>query len=279
MNITLYLYCSHLSKNFSACRYVRLRDSGTDTSIHIHIYSYEYKNTVYKVHVRYKSKCYIEHVRVMERIDFDSDYDDNDEMEKKLLRVAVRSYSIKPSVTEHHAYLTGRDVGGLSPRLQVLEVHEHTTMNDFRKCIETVKVNGMMKRPLLYSEILHQIHISQNPFNYPTSVAKYEYRIGIAPRSNPTAVDIPFVVPKELEKYTYALSAPLVDAFPTIVAVPVTQIDPKTNQPPGLDTMKYDKTLFEGLLAEARKRAADARARHDEAPSRPPAKNETDEGT
>lgn len=116
-----------------------------------------------------------------------------------------------------------------------------------------------MKRPLLYSEILHQIHISRNPFGYPREIAKYEYRLGISPCAHPTAVDIPFVIPKRLERHIPAISVPLVDAFPVIVAVPVTQIDPKTNQSPGFFEMEYDDTFYADVMkrAEARYTACD----------------------
>ena len=171
-------------------------------------------------------------------------------------RICFRTFSIKPDVSQHHAYLTGRDMGGLSPRLQVVDVEETDTLLDIRTRVETCLVNGMMRRPLIYSELLHLMHTASNTFNYEKKTARYEYRLGICPRPHPTATDIPYVVPKNLEKYMRVLSVPIVDSFPTIVCLPITQIDPKTDQIPGFHERKdYDKSWYLTCIERAIRRS------------------------
>ena len=167
-------------------------------------------------------------------------------------RICFRTFSIKPDVSEHHAYLTGRDMGGLSPRLQVVDVEETDTLRDVRTRIETCYENGMLRRPLIYSELLHLMHTAKNKSNYEKKTARYEYRLAICPRPHPTATDIPYVVPKRLEKHMRVLSVPIVDSFPTIVCLPVTQIDPKTDQIPGFGTRKdYEESWYMPSIAKA----------------------------
>ena len=70
--------------------------------------------------------------------------------------------------------------------------------------------------------------------------------------TNAQIQDIPYVVPKRLEKHMRVLSVPIVDSFPTIVCLPVTQIDPKTDQIPGFETRKdYEESWYMPSIAKA----------------------------
>ena len=51
------------------------------------------------------------------------------------------------------------------------------------------------------------------------------------------------------------LSVPVVDSFPTVVCLPVTQIDPKTDQIPGFETRKdYEESWYMPSIAKAIRR-------------------------
>jgi hypothetical protein len=206
------------------------------------------------------------------------------ERKLELNRIGVRTYVQRPDITKHHSFIVGCDTFGLSARLSEVVVSETMTLRELRGEMEIMKIDGMCRRPTLFCEILHLMQIAPNPFMYPEKRKFTEFRFAVSPCKHPSAWDLPYVIPKHLEPEIICLKCPVVDAYPTVVCVPVTQVSPITDQvkgwkaknegpdgynfqfPPKVDEVKAAaeaKAKAEEEAEEALREAEDAKAKAD----------------
>jgi len=73
----------------------------------------------------------------------------------------------------------GTEQGGLSERLDSLVVEEgDLTFKDLRPRLQEVRQEGMIRRTLMYEEILYVLETCPNPHGWPEDERK-QYRLGI----------------------------------------------------------------------------------------------------
>eukprot|EP00941_MAST-03F_sp_MAST-3F-sp1_P005205 g5205.t1 len=158
-----------------------------------------------------------------------------EEIERKmdLNRIGIHTFVARPPIDKHHSFIVGCDTFGLSARLEEKPVDENLTLKKLREVIEINKVNGMCRRPPLFCEVVYLMNIASNPFMYPEKRKLTEYRFGVSPKRSLAAYDLPYIIPKHLEKDILCLKCPVVEAYPTVIIVPVTQVNPMTDQVKG----------------------------------------------
>lgn len=171
----------------------------------------------------------------------------------ELNRIGIRTFVQRPGIATHHSYIVGCDTFGLSERLQEQVVDDELTLRKFRADLEILKVNGMCRRPPIFCEILSLMQMAPNPFMYPDKRKYTEYRLGVVACSDPSAFDLPYIIPKHLEATLKCLELPRVHSYPTIVVVPITQVSPMTDQVKGWKERNLEIYHFEYPPKEAAK--------------------------
>jgi len=113
-----------------------------------------------------------------------------------MARVTIRIFTHPRSVFEQHSFLVGNEQGGLTEQIGVVPIDlNHTTLTMLRQLIEATNDRGMLRRTVLYQELLSVSNSLPNPYGY-SGVEKAHYRFGIM--ANPDEM-VPTLIPQDLE--------------------------------------------------------------------------------
>jgi|TARA_B110000091_G_C13594968_1_gene382181 hypothetical protein len=146
-------------------------------------------------------------------------------------KVSLQLYTFEHPLTHSHSFLVASHKGGMTTSLAIIKIDEHEDcLQDFRLRIETQKDRGMVRRTLVFSEILQSMNGSVNWHSYPRDIALFAYQFGLVRRDDPTGA--PSVIPLEDEvlPLNKVLSAGDPTSLPVLVIVPVSQICPVRQQ-------------------------------------------------
>jgi hypothetical protein len=157
-----------------------------------------------------------------------SDYNDAPPLGNKL---SIQLYTFEHPLTHSHSFLVASHKGGMTTSLATVNINEHEDcLRTFRLKIETQKDRGMVRRTLLFSEILQSMNGSVNWHSYPRDIALFAYQFGLVKRDNPSGP--PTVIPLEDEVLPLNRIVPAGDPtqLPIVVIVPVSQICPVRQQ-------------------------------------------------
>ena len=147
-------------------------------------------------------------------------------------KLTLHLFTFEHDVTHSHSFLVASHKGGMTSALKVLNVNEQKdTLRQLRLRIETFKDRGMLRRTLLFSEILQSVALSVNWHNYPRDISLFAYQFAVVPRHWEQGQP-PTVVPLEDEVLPLEKVIPLGDPtkLPMLVVVPVSQICPVRQQ-------------------------------------------------
>ena len=99
---------------------------------------------------------------------------------------------------------------------------DRTTLRKLRQMIETRKDNGMVRRTLLFSEVLQTLSQSMNWHNYPRDIALFAYQFGTIVYKNGVNENIPRVIRIEDEEMSIGKLIPKGDPtrLPVVVVFP-----------------------------------------------------------
>lgn len=95
-------------------------------------------------------------------------------------RVWIRTYTYRKDPVKDgvHSFYVGRyEMGGLSSKLATFQIYSDTTLKDIRQMIEYHMDKGMVRRSVLYSQLLHLMSMAGNPHSRPES-DKLKYVFG-----------------------------------------------------------------------------------------------------
>ena len=146
-------------------------------------------------------------------------------------KVSLQLYTFEHPLTHSHSFLVASHKGGMTTSLAIIKIDENEDcLQDFRLRIETQKDRGMVRRTLVFSEILQSMNGSVNWHSYPRDIALFAYQFGLVRRDDPTGA--PSVIPLEDEvlPLNKVLSAGDPTSLPVLVIVPVSQICPVRQQ-------------------------------------------------
>eukprot|EP00949_MAST-11_sp_MAST-11-sp1_P001318 g1318.t1 len=146
-------------------------------------------------------------------------------------KYSLQLFTFEHEVMDSHSFLVAAHKGGMTTSMAIFELdEEESTLADLRLLIETKKDRGMVRRTLLFSEILQTVAGSVNWHNYPRDIALFAYQFGILNDTDDHAA--PSVVPIEDEVLPVGDVVPLGDPtkLPVIVVVPVSQVCPVRRQ-------------------------------------------------
>lgn len=146
-------------------------------------------------------------------------------------RLSIQLYTFEHPLTHSHSFLVASHKGGMTSSMAVINVDENEDcLRDVRLRIETQKDRGMVRRTLVFSEILQSINSSVNWHSYPRDIALFAYQFGIVNRDNPRGP--PTVIPLEDEVLPLNKVIPAGDptSLPVLVVIPVSQICPVRQQ-------------------------------------------------
>mmetsp|Transcript_71491 Transcript_71491/g.201914 ORF Transcript_71491/g.201914 Transcript_71491/m.201914 type:complete len:163 (-) Transcript_71491:404-892(-) len=140
-----------------------------------------------------------------------------------MARVTIRIFTHPRSVFEQHSFLVGNEQGGLTEQIGVVPIDlNHTTLTMLRQLIEATNDRGMLRRTVLYQELLSVSNSLPNPYGY-SGVEKAHYRFGIM--ANPDEM-VPTLIPQDLEDELLVSKAyPSLVDFDVII-IPQSQIAP-----------------------------------------------------
>ena len=146
-------------------------------------------------------------------------------------RLSLQLFTFEHPLTHSHSFLVASHKGGMTSSLSVVTVDENEDcLRDVRLRIETQKDRGMVRRTLVFSEILQSINSSVNWHSYPRDIALFAYQFGIVNRDDPMGP--PMVIPLEDEVLPLNRVIPAGDptSLPILVVIPVSQICPVRQQ-------------------------------------------------
>ena len=114
-----------------------------------------------------------------------------------MARVTIRIFTHPRSVFEQHSFLVGNEQGGLTEQIGVVPIDmNHTTLLMLRQLIEATNDRGMLRRTVLYQELLSVSNSLPNPYGY-SGVEKAHYRFGIMASPDES---VPTLIPQDLEE-------------------------------------------------------------------------------
>ena len=116
-------------------------------------------------------------------------------------KVSIQLFTFEHPCNHSHSFLVASHKGGMTTSFGVYHVDpDRTTLRKMRQMIETRKDNGMVRRTLLFSEVLQTLSQSMNWHNYPRDIALFAYQFGIIVYKNGVNEDIPRVIRIEDEE-------------------------------------------------------------------------------
>ena len=148
-------------------------------------------------------------------------------------KVSIQLFTFEHPCNHSHSFLVASHKGGMTTSFGVYHVDpDRTTLRKMRQMIETRKDNGMVRRTLLFSEVLQSLSQSMNWHNYPRDIALFAYQFGIIVYKNGVNEDIPRVIRIEDEEMSIGKLIPKGDPtrLPVVVIIPVSQICPIRKQ-------------------------------------------------
>ena len=148
-------------------------------------------------------------------------------------KVSIQLFTFEHPCNHSHSFLVASHKGGMTTSFGVYHVDpDRTTLRKLRQMIETRKDNGMVRRTLLFSEVLQTLSQSMNWHNYPRDIALFAYQFGTIVYKNGVNEDIPRVIRIEDEEMPIGKLIPKGDPtrLPVVVIIPVSQICPIRRQ-------------------------------------------------
>ena len=148
-------------------------------------------------------------------------------------KISIQLFTFEHQCNHSHSFLVASHKGGMTNSFGVYHIDpERTTMTKLRQMIETRKDNGMVRRTLLFSEVLQTLSQSMNWHNYPRDIALFAYQFGHIVREKGENKLVPRVIRIEDEHMPIGKLIPKGDPtmLPTVVVIPVSQICPVRRQ-------------------------------------------------
>jgi len=146
-------------------------------------------------------------------------------------RISLQLYTFEHPLTHSHSFLVASQKGGMTSSLSIVNIDENEDcLRDVRLRIETQKDRGMVRRTLVFSEILQTINGSVNWHSYPRDIALFAYQFALVRREGPTGPPAVIPIEDEVLPLNKVISAGDPTNLPVLVIVPVSQICPVRQQ-------------------------------------------------
>jgi|UPI00048D837D hypothetical protein len=147
----------------------------------------------------------------------------------KMGKISIQLFTFEHPVNHSHSFLVASHKGGMTNSFGVYHIDpQRTTLTKLRQMIETRKDNGMVRRTLLFSEVLQTLSGTMNWHKYPRDIALFAYQFGHIVREKGVDKAVPRVIRIEDEDMAIGKLIPKGNPtrLPTVVVIPVSQICP-----------------------------------------------------